>query len=148
VCFVSKYLESAIFITLKLSENVLKVKPLMALSLTVGMLWGLGCAQKVKLDARDRKFIAVYADVLVLQGSYATASDSLKEHFNKSDSLSALFAAHAYSPQEFSEQFERYRTDPKRWQEVQMQTLQLLEERRHIILQEKQDSTLGKFQLY
>jgi hypothetical protein len=123
------------------------VKPLIVLALIASGLWACGCAQKVKLDASDQKFIAVYADVLALQGSYATANDSLKKFFNKSDSLSALFAAHAYSPQEFGEQFERYRNDPKRWQEVQMRAIQLLEERRNIILQEKQDSTLGKFQV-
>jgi hypothetical protein len=129
------------------AKSAAKVKGLIALTLTMNTLWALGCAQKAKLDANDQKFIAVYADVLALQGSYATASDSLKKFFSKSDSLNALFAAHAYSPQEFGEQFERYRTDPKRWQEVQMRAIQLLEERRNIILQEKQDSTLGKFQV-
>lgn len=111
------------------------------------MLWAASCAQKVELDQSDQKFIEVYADVLVLQGSYATASDSLQKLFDKSDSLNALFRAHAYLPETFGRQFERYRADPKRWQEVQMRTLQILEERRNLILQEKQDSIYGKLQM-
>lgn len=106
----------------------------------IGLAMCIGCAQKVRLDSEDHKFIAVYADVLTLHGSYAVTPDSLKEQFNKSDSLSAIFAAHRYSPKAFSERFELYRTDPKRWREVQQRTVQILEERRNLALQEKQDS--------
>ncbi|MCS7013109.1 MAG: hypothetical protein NZM05_05700 [Chloroherpetonaceae bacterium] len=108
------------------------------LALCFGLVFG--CAEKVKLDRDDQRFIAVYADVLTLQGSYATTPDSLKARFNKLDSLSAIFAAHRYSPREFSERFELYRTNPKRWQEVQLRTVQILEERRNLVIQEKQDS--------
>lgn len=120
---------------------------LIAFALALYTLCVAGCTQQVKLDESDQKFIAVYADVLVLQGSYAAVGDSLREFFSKSDSLNALFAAHAYSPETFVRQFERYRTDPKRWQEIQMRTLQILEERRNLILQEKQDTINRKIQM-
>ncbi len=80
----------------------------------------------------------VYADILLAQGSYETLVDSLKHRFNKSDTLSLIFASRGYAPEAFARQMESYRQSPKHWQDIQARTIQLLEERKQRAIDERQ----------
>lgn len=90
----------------------------------------LGCQQKeIQLNEIDRRFAALYADLLLLQADY----ERISGHggvYSKMDSLQKLFALHGFSSAQFHALFDRYKHDPERWLAVQSHALDLLSMRR------------------
>ncbi|KER10311.1 MAG: hypothetical protein HY22_05375 [[Candidatus Thermochlorobacteriaceae] bacterium GBChlB] len=124
--------------TVNFALNNLTMRPSAPIILLVCMLALAACNPQQPLTPDDQKFMDVYADILLAQGSYEMLVDSLKRRYNKSDTLSLIFASHRYAPEAFARQMESYRRRPKHWQDIQARTIQLLEERKQRAIDERQ----------
>lgn len=90
----------------------------------------LGCHDsEITLNEDDKRFAALYADLLLLQVDYERISAN-SGTFSKLDSLQKLFSLHHLSPAQFNAQFSRYKEAPARWLKVQDLALSLLNKRR------------------
>ncbi len=86
-----------------------------------------GCqTDATQLNDDDRRFAALYADILLLHADYARLSNN-GIAFSKADSLNKIFSIHRISSEQFNLQLSRYKDDPARWLKVQDYTLSLLQ---------------------
>lgn len=87
-------------------------------------------SNKVQLSDEDKKFVRLYADVLLVQANYELADSQQKVSFKKMDSLKTVFAIHKYSPEAFNQSLEKYKQEPLLWKEILTMTMEKLESRR------------------
>jgi hypothetical protein len=106
------------------------------LLLLCGIMLAFSCGTgEAKIGERDKRFAALYADLLLIQADADRHTDSLAQKqlwmkFSKTDSLRRIFSQHQIAPKEFEETLNGYLSNPAQWQKVQEYTISLLEAQR------------------
>ncbi|MBC8043927.1 MAG: hypothetical protein IAF08_10845 [Rhizobacter sp.] len=97
-----------------------------------------GAAVEPPLTPEDEAFAQTYAEVLLVNAVMEQLPDSAERAFNKPDSLRAVFASRKADPKLFWMQMEQFIAVPKKWQQVQRRTTEILESRRAPVAAEVQ----------
>jgi hypothetical protein len=123
--------KSFLYIVKRLFENLF-IGLLFMGSVMLAFSCGTG---EPKIGESDKRFAALYADLLLVQADADRHKDSLAQKqlwmkFSKTDSLQKIFAQHHTAPKEFEEMLNGYLSNPAQWQKVQEYTISLLEAQR------------------